>query len=178
MAIQNRRGDRIKMDPYKLLPGEFAVPLDTMELFVCFQPGIVKQIATTDDIQYALEDYAKDIVTRLTAEVEASTENANDATEYANNSGDYALEKAHDAELAKDAANSAAQAVLDAKGRGEFKGDKGDKGDPGNDGVVTTAQGQFGFSIYDGNLILSFPDGTTNPDMHINSDGHLIYNIL
>lgn len=54
MAIQNRRGLMADFDPNKLLPGEFAFPLDTGEVFYCVAPGNVKRVATKEELQEIL----------------------------------------------------------------------------------------------------------------------------
>lgn len=55
MAIQNRRGNFIDFDPYKMLPGEFAYALDTEELYYCISPGNVKRCATKEEVVEILE---------------------------------------------------------------------------------------------------------------------------
>lgn len=57
MAIQVRRGDFANFSPSKLLPGEWAVVLsgdpnatDGKGVYVCFQAGVVKQMATMEDM--------------------------------------------------------------------------------------------------------------------------------
>lgn len=49
MAIQARRGLDAEFDPYKMLPGEFAVSLDGKWIYMCFSPGVVKKMATNED---------------------------------------------------------------------------------------------------------------------------------
>ena len=49
-----------------------------------------------------------------------------------------------------------------------IKGEKGDKGDPGH---------FFAFKIVDDDLIMYYDDGTATPDVKINDEGYLIYNI-
>lgn len=46
MAIQVRRGNEVDFDPSKMLPGEWAVSLDTRYVRMCFSPGIVLRMAT------------------------------------------------------------------------------------------------------------------------------------
>ena len=55
MAIQNRRGNFVDFDPYKMLSGEFAYTLDTEELYYCISPGNVKRCATKEDVIEILE---------------------------------------------------------------------------------------------------------------------------
>lgn len=54
MAIQNRRGLMADFDPNKLLPGEFAFPLDTGEVYYCVAPGNVKRVVTEEELQEIL----------------------------------------------------------------------------------------------------------------------------
>lgn len=56
MAIQNRRGLSTDFDPNKLLPGEFAFPLDTKEVHYCVSPGDVRTIATKEELQKILTE--------------------------------------------------------------------------------------------------------------------------
>lgn len=51
------------------------------------------------------------------------------------------------------------------------------KGDKGEDGVSIVAQGQFAFSIENGDLILHYHEDDVPPDFEINEDGDLIINI-
>lgn len=46
MAIQVRRGNEVDFDPSKMLPGEWAVSLDTRYVRMCFSPGICLRMAT------------------------------------------------------------------------------------------------------------------------------------
>lgn len=55
---------------------------------------------------------------------------------------------------------------------------KGDKGDRGDSGFISDLEGKFALKIKsDGNLWVKYEDGTTPPDMYINNNGELIYNI-
>lgn len=65
MAIQNRRGVYADYDPSKLKPGEFAVVQsgdpdsdDGRAIFLCISAGVVKQIATLDQLKTYQEDAA------------------------------------------------------------------------------------------------------------------------
>ncbi len=59
------------------------------------------------------------------------------------------------------------------------KGDKGEKGDPGESGVVTQiGAGLFGVSVRpNGDLVLTYADGTEKPPLTLDSDKNLIYTI-
>lgn len=75
MAIQNRRGNFVDFDPYKMLAGEFAYSLDTEELYYCVSPGIVKRCATKEDVIEILEtsQEAYDGLQQLLTELENET---------------------------------------------------------------------------------------------------------
>ena len=59
------------------------------------------------------------------------------------------------------------------------KGEKGEKGDPGESGVVTQiGAGLFGVSVRpNGDLVLTYADGTEKPPLTLDSDKNLIYTI-
>ena len=63
MAIQNRRGLKKDFDPTKMLPGEFAVSIDSETenqiVWMCFAPGVVKRIGTYEDFQKYLDENCK-----------------------------------------------------------------------------------------------------------------------
>lgn len=52
--MQMRRGLEADFDPSKMLPGEFAVSTDTRIVRICLAPGIVKDIASTEEVKYAI----------------------------------------------------------------------------------------------------------------------------
>ena len=63
MAIQNRRGDYSDFDPAKMVPGEFAVVqngdpdgTDGEAVYIAFQAGKVKRLATHDEVLSYNED--------------------------------------------------------------------------------------------------------------------------
>lgn len=63
MAIQNRRGLKKDFDPAKMLPGEFAVSIDSETenqiVWMCFAPGVVKRIGTYEDFKKYLDENCK-----------------------------------------------------------------------------------------------------------------------
>ena len=66
MAIQNRRGAYGDFDPSKLLPGEWAVVLsgdtnasDGLACYMCFKAGVVKRMATYEDMIDNIADVYK-----------------------------------------------------------------------------------------------------------------------
>lgn len=110
----------------------------------------------------------------------------NDIKEEATAVTDSANSAANSANDAADAANAIKNDLQNKLDSGYFKGDKGDKGDTGekgdkgdkgNDGVVFQIKDMFAFQIKGDDLYLVYDDNNTPPNMYINSDGHLIYNI-
>ena len=156
MAITMRKGPYDDFDPDKMLPGEWAVVLandpvvqDGKSVFICFSAGNVKRMATYEDMVQQFGDMTDDIIDQLTSEVNAVIIVANEAAEYAEN-------VAEDLEARRDA--------------GDFNGE------PGANGVVTTISGQYAFQIVDGHLILYYTD--ESPDFEIDSNGHLVVNVV
>nr|DAE50747.1 MAG TPA: nucleoid-associated protein [Bacteriophage sp.] len=177
MAIQNRRGPVIKLDPNKLLPAEFAAALDVEELHFCFAPGETKRVVFSEDVIELIDAHTGEVVATLTADVKRAVTDAETAAEYANTSAQKAVEKSTLAESAANDANAVAEDLVSRKDAGEFTGPPGPPGETGANGVVTTMEGQFGFEIREGHLYLVYPDGTTPPDMRIDDAGHLILTI-
>lgn len=183
MAVIMRYGDYADLDPNKMLPAEWAIVLsgdpvvtDGRSAFICFAAGIVKRMATYDDMVQQFNDMLEDTIVDLTEGVNAATANANAATEYANSAGNNADIKTQAAEAAANTANSVADNLITRREAGEFNGPVGPVGPAGKDGadaVVTTMQGQFAFQVQDGHLILIYPNATTPPDFAINDFGHL-----
>lgn len=177
MAIQNRRGPVIKLDPNKLLPAEFAAALDAEELHFCFAPGETKQVVFLEDVIELIDAHTGEVVATLTADVKRAVTDAETASEHANTSAQKAVENSTLAESAANRANAVAEDLLTRKDSGEFTGPPGPPGESGADGVVTTMEGQYGFEIREGHLYLVHPEGTTPPDLKINEVGHLILTI-
>ena len=113
MAIQVRRGNEADFDASKMLPGEWAVSLDTRYVRMCFAPGLVLRMAIYESFEadmaqiQAILAECKTIqsaVQRIQAEVNSKAslviENANFAKESANRA--Y-----NEAERAKAYANNA-----------------------------------------------------------------------
>ena len=55
MAIQVRRGNEADFDASKMLPGEWAVSLDTKYVRMCFAPGIVLRMASYESFESDME---------------------------------------------------------------------------------------------------------------------------
>lgn len=69
MAIQNRRGAYGRLDTEKLLPGEYAVVLrddpfckDGQSVYICFNAGNTKRMATYEDMKENIEKAAHEII--------------------------------------------------------------------------------------------------------------------
>lgn len=65
MAIQMRRGLRKDFDPNKMLPGEWAVSIDSVTsnqiVWMCFVAGVCKRMGTYEDFQAQIAEATKDI---------------------------------------------------------------------------------------------------------------------
>lgn len=72
MAIQMRRGLREDFDPYKMLPGEWAVSIDASTsnqiVWMCFSPGICKRMGTYEDFVEQVKEATADIKTEYVEE--------------------------------------------------------------------------------------------------------------
>lgn len=71
MAIQMRRGLRADFDPYKMLPGEWAVSIDASTsnqiVWMCFEPGVCKRMGTYEDFEPMLKEIASEYKLELDA---------------------------------------------------------------------------------------------------------------
>ena len=65
MAIQMRKGLKADFDPTKMLPGEWAVSIDSdtsnQIVWMCFAAGVVKRMGTYEDFKAQIRDATKDI---------------------------------------------------------------------------------------------------------------------
>lgn len=141
MAIVMRQGEYGDFIPAKMRPGEWAVVLaddpivaDGRSVFIAFAPGIVKRMATYEDMVDQFGGMTDDIIKQLTTNVNAVIVVAENAASHAQTAGDSAWAKAKAAEVAANYANNIAQDLIVRRDAGEFKGDKGDKGDTGATG--------------------------------------------
>lgn len=75
MAIRMRRGPYADMDPTKMIPGEWAVAIDSdtskQVIWMCFAPGIVKRMGTYEDFKKQIADATEDIKTEYLEEFQA-----------------------------------------------------------------------------------------------------------
>lgn len=72
MAIQMRRGLRADFDPYKMLPGEWAVSIDPSTsnqiVWMCFEPGVCKRMGTYEDFVEQVKEATADVKTEYAEE--------------------------------------------------------------------------------------------------------------
>ena len=69
MAIRVRRGNEADFDVNKMLPGEWAVSLDTKYVRMCFAPGVCLRMATYETFESDMER-----IESILAEVESIDE--------------------------------------------------------------------------------------------------------
>lgn len=90
MAIQARRGNEADFDPNKMLPGEWAVSLDTKYVRMCFSPGVCLRMATYEgfeadmaQIQQILSEVrtAEEAIRKIQSEVNAQAEIVDENTD-------------------------------------------------------------------------------------------------
>lgn len=72
MAIRMRRGKKADFDPTKMLPGEWAVSIDSdtnnQIVWMCFRAGVVKRMGTYEDFKTMIRDATEDIRDEYLAE--------------------------------------------------------------------------------------------------------------
>lgn len=126
MAIQNRRGAYEDFKPEKLKSGEWATVLsgdpnasDGRANYMCFEPGVVKRMATFEDMRENIELATEEISN-------AYLEDLTEATERADTSAANADSKAGAADTAAQNAQAVANTVQGKLDKGELRGDKGD----------------------------------------------------
>ncbi|MCQ4638444.1 hypothetical protein NE619_17070 [Anaerovorax odorimutans] len=86
MAIQDRRGAYTDFKPEKLKSGEWATVLsgdpnaaDGRATYKCYEPGVVKRMATFEDMEENVELSLDHIFDRFTADMQTAFANANTA---------------------------------------------------------------------------------------------------
>lgn len=141
MAIQNRRGAYGDFNPDKLKSGEWATVMsgdpnaaDGRATYLCYEPGIVKRMASFEDMEENVELSLDHIFDRFTADMNAAFDNANaalatmqTATTAANN--------------ATKAANDIAALVQQKLNNGDFIGPQGQAATVSVGNVTTGAPG-------------------------------------
>ena len=163
MAIQNRRGPYGKLSTNKLLPGEYAIVLqddpfcgDGKAVYICFQAGNTKRMATYEDMKENILNATQEIIDNLEEEISRVIIIANNTILETREAADFA--------------NSVGEDLIARREAGEFTGPQG------ANGVITTTQGQIAFQIIGDNLHLYYHQGDTPPDCYINGYGNLIMN--
>lgn len=106
MAIQSRRGLEADYDASKMLPGEWAVSLDTKYVRMCFSPGVVYRMATYESFEEDMTQIqqilatCEDIQTAVEAFEVLAEQHANDAAASATASANSATAASDSALLA------------------------------------------------------------------------------
>ena len=132
MAIQVRRGNESDFDASKMLPGEWAVSLDTRYVRMCFAPGIVLRMSTYDAFEAdmaqvqtilaecrSIQSAVQRIQTEVNTKASLTVEYANDAKE----SADRAYSEAERAKTYADNAEAVTGVQIATKERaGLIKG--------------------------------------------------------
>lgn len=131
MAIQVRRGNEADFDASKMMPGEWAVSLDTKYVRMCFAPGIVLRMASyesfeadmeliqgileeCEEIQTAIERIKSEIDEKASLTIEYSNSASLSATR-ASEEADRAHEEAERAKNYADSAQSATNVQIATK---------------------------------------------------------------
>ena len=116
MAIQVRRGNKTKFDARKLSPGEWAVALDTKEIYLCFAAGDVRRMATYEEMEENINAATEDVQAAFTAEVreaiKAATQASGNAAQQASEARAAATTASTAAVNANEAAEEARQYIL------------------------------------------------------------------
>lgn len=187
MALLIRGGSYSQFDPNKMLPRELAAVLngdpfttDGKSIWACLAAGLVKRLATYDDMEYQFGAMTEDIVAELTENVNISSANAQAAADYANRAGNNADTKAQNAEQAANIASSVANDLLARKEAGEFNGKDGvagPQGPQGESGISILSSGMFTLSVdTEGNLWAYYSDDDFPPQFDYDQEtGDLYY---
>lgn len=131
MAIQMRRGIFSKFDPSRMVAGEWAIVVNGVKdavngqaAYICFAPGVVKRVATVDDMAGIIANASQDIADsimklatdtneaiKLAEQKRVAAENGRvDAAREMASATDAANKAADEANKAAEAANSAVTA--------------------------------------------------------------------
>lgn len=127
MAIQNRRGAYEDFDPDKLKAGERATVMsgdphaeDGRAVYECFEPGVVKRMATYEDMVESVDQATDSISKEYLKNITEASERAETGAAAAN--------------AATERANAAADEVLEKLENGDFVGPTGPRGETGPQG--------------------------------------------
>lgn len=85
MAIQVRRGQKADFDPTKMLPGEWAVSIDSdtnnQIVWMCFRAGVVKRMGTYEDFKRQIAEATAEIKEEYLAEFQTILEQIEELAE-------------------------------------------------------------------------------------------------
>lgn len=85
MAIQVRRGQKADFDPTKMLPGEWAVSIDSdtnnQIVWMCFRAGVVKRVGTYEDFKRQIAEATAEIKEEYLAEFQTILEQIEELAE-------------------------------------------------------------------------------------------------
>ena len=183
MAIQNRRGSYADFDPYKMLPGEWGVSLDSdpkckdgKSVYMCFSAGVTKRMATYDDMVEDIEGSTEKIAEQFTEEVKRAASEADTAAKGAQDITAYIQQKLDHGDFIGPRGPQGPTGPQGAQGIQGPKGETGEKGDTGESGITAPINGFFTLSVdSDGNLYAySGADGTT-PGFEYETDTGNLY---
>lgn len=115
MAIQVRRGQYVKLDKRKLVPGEHAVVLegdpyceDGKSVYICFSAGDTKRMATYEDMLENIENSSGEIIDKVVKQsCDKAIQNCQTAASAANTAKANADKATESATSAASAANTA-----------------------------------------------------------------------
>lgn len=120
MAIQNRRGSYSDFDKSKLVSGEWAVvtsgdPASNSgrSVYMCFEPGQVKRMATYEDMTDNITNATADVVKAANDSLQPLVTQAKNSQTAAANSQTEAAKSAKAAAVSESSANSALSDVQD-----------------------------------------------------------------
>ena len=172
--MRQRRGTYANFDLMQAFPQELQIVTegdpntkDGKAIYLPIKAGELKRIVTADE----LPDVATDAAQQVHAEITGYLNDVRAAAEFANNKGQYAADKATEAEKAAINANSVAQSIIDMRDNGEFQGPPGEKGDKGDSGVTAPAKGFFALEVdSDGNLYANYGEDINNITFDYSSD--------
>lgn len=69
VIMQQKRGPLSQLDKSKLLPGQFAIPIDSNSIFICIRAGIVLEIPTKESL-YSLIESMDSVIDKGTSIIE------------------------------------------------------------------------------------------------------------
>lgn len=115
MAIQMRRGLKADFDPTRMLPGEWAVSIDTdsskQVIWMCFGPGVVKRMGTYEDFSAQIQSIISEIDEHY---MDLFEEMKDEIEEFYNGAKGYAESAETDAQSAKSSKESASASATSA----------------------------------------------------------------